>query len=215
MVEILTTLASELPGDWTVRGRGMKSMLLGEPLGWAVRWIGASKASSVRMHSGVAPAVGANVSFAMGVFGLDMSELTDGPRSLALGTPDDLGQARVFAGRAISRMNELTAARYAERAERALQVLVDGGNPTAAYLAAAPGWRVVTGDADPVEAIETIRRLRPTPSPAETPSRTSTFYDTLVTRWTSGGRQSALAVLTECRDASLVEQGYGPDSIVA
>ena len=57
-VEVLDVLQDELPGEWSLRGGGMKTMLVREPLGWAIPWIGCSKASSVRMHCGVAPATG-------------------------------------------------------------------------------------------------------------------------------------------------------------
>lgn len=209
-MEILRQLGEELPGEWSLRGRGMKSLLIGEPIGFPVRWIGGSKASSTRMHAGSAPSVNGFVSFEMGVFGLDMSQMPQGQRALDLGSPDDLDQARAFAHRALERMDDRSAERYHGFAEFALDQL-PGGDPRDPHLRFAPGWRVVFDDGDPLAAIERIRQLRPPPPE----SGLSGFFDGLADRWSTGGRDAALAFMVERRDASLVEQGYGPDSVGA
>ena len=90
----------DLPGEWSTRGGGMKAILVREPIGWAIPWIGCSKASSVRTHAGVAPALWDRLDWLMGIYGLDMADVPRGPRSIELGTDGDVDVARGFVGHA-------------------------------------------------------------------------------------------------------------------
>lgn len=208
-VEFLRTLRTELPGEWSIRGGGLKALLVREPIGWAIPWIGCSKASSVRMHAGVAPAVNAELSWLMGVYGLDMGDVSRGPRSIELGEDGDLDVARTFAGHALARIDELTLERYAEWAERSLQLL-SGPDLPSAYILMAPGWRVVNDSGDPVGAaeacIEWAHQRWPRTPEVIPPKRR--FYEELIESWKAGGRERALANLIENRDRQLAEQGY-------
>lgn len=54
----------------------------------------------MRMHAGVMPTVGVSLVRAMGRYGLDMTDVPGGPRSIEVGSAGDLAVARVFADRA-------------------------------------------------------------------------------------------------------------------
>jgi hypothetical protein len=188
----------------------MAALLVREPIGWAIPWIGASKASSVRTHAGVAPAVWRELNWLMGVYGLDMADVPRGPRSIELGEEGDLDVARTFAGHALNRFDELTPERYADLAERALQ-RIDGPELPPNRILMAPGWRVVNDSGDPVAAAEvciewSARRWGPGDESAEQDRQ---FYEGLIAAWKAGGRDQALAFLAENRDRQLAEQGYG------
>ena len=73
--EILRAIRPDLPGEWSTRGGGMKAILVREPIGWAIPWIGCSKASSARTHAGVAPALWDRLDWLMGIYGLDMADV--------------------------------------------------------------------------------------------------------------------------------------------
>ena len=212
-VEILRTLRQELPGEWSLRGGGLKTLLVREPIGWAIPWIGASKASSVRTHAGVAAALKPTLIWAMGVYGLDMTDVPRGPKSIQLGEQGDLDVARTFADHALTRFETLTPERYAEWAESSLQLL-DGPRLPDDYILMAPGWRVVNDSGDPIKAaegcIEWMHRRRRTADDAPPPG--VAFYEGLIASYTDGGRERALAYLTENRDRQLAEQGYDTPS---
>ncbi|MDF2732520.1 MAG: hypothetical protein K0S92_1153, partial [Desertimonas sp.] len=214
-VGILRTLRPELPGEWSLRGGGMKAMLMREPIGWAIPWIGCSKASSVRTHAGVAPAVWDRLNWLMGAYGLDMADVPRGPRAIELGTDGDLEVARTFVGHAIDRFEELTPARYAAWSERSLQLLAGPELPKSTYLLMAPGWRIVNDSGDPVDAAEACIdwAQRRWPQSAELVAQQRSFYEALISAYKDGGRDDALAFLTENRDRQLVEQGYDSPSI--
>lgn len=209
--EILGALRPELPGEWSLRGRGMKAMLMGEPIGWAIPWIGCSKASSVRTHAGVAPALRDQLNWLMGVYGLDMGDVRHGPKSIQLGEDGDLDVARTFVGHALARFEELTPERYAEWAERSLALLAGPELPTRDYLLMAPGWRVVNDSGDPVVAAEacTAWAEQRWPRDPDIVASKRHFFGDLVDAYKQGGREEALVFLAENRDRQLAEQGYG------
>jgi hypothetical protein len=209
-LEILRVLQAELPGEWSIRGGGLKAKLVREPIGWAIPWIGASKASSVRTHAGVAPAVWPQLSWLMNEFGLDMEDVRGGARSIELGEDGDLEVARTFAGHALTRFEELTPERYADWAERSLPMM-SGPELPLNYILMAPGWRVINDSADPVEAAEVCIEwsARRWGEGDETAVRDRRFYEGLIAAWQVGGRDDGLAFLAENRDRQLVEQGYG------
>lgn len=214
-VEILRVLREELPGDWSIRGGGLRSILIREPIGWTIPWIGASKASSVRMHAGVAPALTPHLGWLMGEYGLDMSELRDPRlRALPLGDDGDLEIARQFVVPALARIAELTPQFYARRAEYVLGVVADGGPTSSTTHLMAPGWRVINGSGDPVAAARICQdwaRWRLAGEPEYIPPYLD-FYDGLIDAWHSGGRDHALAFLTWNRDHQLAEQRYDEPS---
>lgn len=209
-MEILRILYEELPGQWSLRGGGLKSILVREPIGWAIPWIGCSKASSVRTHAGVAPALTPELRLLMGVYGLDMGDVPRGPRSIELGEDGDLEVARTFAGHALTRIDELTPDRYADWAERSLHMLLAGQEPPHTYVLMAPGWRVANDNGDPVEAAEAcitwVHRKWPK-TPAVIPPK-QRFFEGLIDTYKAGGRERALTFLTENRERQLAEQGY-------
>jgi hypothetical protein len=208
-VEILRALRTEMPGEWSLRGSGLKSLLVAEPIGWANPWFGASKASSVRMHAGVAPALVPALAWPLGVYGLDMSEAPKGLRALPLGEEGDLEVARGFAAHALQRIAELTPERYAQWAEGALRDFRDGKPPTV-DLAMAPGWRVVDESGDPVEAAHAcLDFARQHPADAGWVAPYVAFFEALIAAWEEGGRDLALKFLVDHRDRQLAEQGYG------
>jgi hypothetical protein len=208
-VEILGVLRTELPGEWSLRGGGLKALLVAEPIAWANPWIGASKASSVRMHAGVAPALAPVLAWPLGVYGIDMSEAPTGLRALPLGEEGDLDVARGFAAHAMQRIGELTPARFAEWAEAALRDFRDGKPPTA-DLAMAPGWRVVNDTGDPVDAAQACLDFAGQhPPDAGWVAPYVAFFEALIAAWEQGGRESALKFLVGHRDRQLAEQGYG------
>jgi hypothetical protein len=220
-VEILRVIRDDLPGRWTIRGRGMKTTLIREPIGWTIPWIGASKGSFGRLHAGVAPAVEQAVSWRTGPYGLDMVDVRGGPRGIDFGATDDLDVARTFVGHALVRIDELSPTALAEKGERGLQVMFDLVSPRSdmdlpsRYVMGAVGWRIVNDSGNPVEAAEQcIRYVEFQTWERATKDESIGFYRELIDVWTSGGRDESLTWLAERRDRQLAELGYGDDAIV-
>jgi len=191
----------------------MKAILVREPIGWAIPWIGCSKASSARTHAGVAPALWDRLDWLMGIYGLDMADVPRGPRSIELGEDGDVDVARGFVSHALERFEELTAQRYAELAERTLQRINEPVLPKS-FVLMAPGWRIVNDSGDPVEAAEACIdwAQRRWPQSADLVAQKRRFYEALISAYQDGGRDQALAFLTDNRDRQLAEQGYDTPS---
>ncbi len=211
--EILRAIRPDLPGEWSTRGGGMKAILVREPIGWAIPWIGCSKASSARTHAGVAPALWDRLDWLMGIYGLDMADVPRGPRSIELGEDGDVDVARGFVSHALERFEELTAQRYAELAERTLLRVNEPVLPKS-FVLMAPGWRIVNDSGDPVEAAEACIdwAQRRWPQSADLVAQKRRFYEALISAYQDGGRDQALAFLTDNRDRQLAEQGYDTPS---
>lgn len=204
-LEIAATLRDELPGRWSLRGGGQKTMIVGEPVEWAIPWFGFSKGSIGRLHCGVAPAMEPLLEWRMGRYGFDMSEVRSGPRSIDLLADDALDVARGFVfGPGIARIELLTPDYYGERAEQeAADQAAEGG-----WVLMAPGWRVINDSGSPVDvAARCIAwvQQRFAHDPAYVALHAD-FFRQLIDAWNDGGRDAALTFLVEHRDAQLREQ---------
>ena len=155
-LEIAATLRDGLPGRWSLRGGGQKTMIVGEPIEWAIPWFGFSKGSVGRLHCGVAPAIEPLLAWRMGRYGFDMSEVRGGPRSIDMLADDALDIARGFVfGPGLERIGLLTPEYYAERAE---QEAADP-EPEDGWVLMAPGSHVINDSGSPVEVGEAVHRV--------------------------------------------------------
>lgn len=169
----------------------------------------------MRMHAGVMPAVTHHLVFAMGIYGLDMADIPRGPRRIDLGADGDLAVAKTFAQQALARIEELSQEYLALRAETALSTW-DGGQKMPPFLLTAPGWRLVRGEGDPVEAARRCIDAAMTSSVLESEAKrdAAAFFETMIGLYESEGREAALTWLGELRDRNLAELGYGEDAII-
>ncbi|MGC3862913.1 hypothetical protein ACPSM1_22305 [Micromonospora chersina] len=206
---VLTELRPDLPGEWSVRGTGLGTVLVREPLDWALAWIGYS-GSPTRpvgwVAAGVQPLVTPFTSWIM-TYGIRMDEVRPGPSTVDLTADGAVEQARRFVlDTGLAKIDGWPAERLADVAERDF---AQDPRRRRTHWHQLPGWRVVNGTASPVEpATELVELCREraagtSGTGARQLAEQAAFHDGLVRAWQDGEREAALEFLTAQRDQAL------------
>lgn len=209
---ILAELRPHLPGDWSVRGTGPDTMLIREPVDWALTWIGffdSPTSSDSWVAAGVQPLVVPFTSLVM-TYGISMNEVRSGPPAIDLLADDADEHVRQFVlGAGLEKIDGWPAERLADVAERDF---AQDPRRRRTHWHQLPGWRVVNGTASPAEPAEQLvtryRELAGGSSKrgARQLLKHVEFYELLRDVWNDGGRDDALKFLVEHRDRDLVAQ---------
>jgi hypothetical protein len=207
--EILIELRPELPGDWTVRGRGLRRRLVQEPVEWTVVWI--SYGGSVRgpdgwFYAGVMPLVLPTPSFTV-EYGMRMDGVPYTPQSVDLLADNAVAVARQFFERAVPVITDWPAKRLADVAERSY---VRRAEATTTHWHELAGWRVVFGTASPVQPAAELAELYDAEAHRfkkvdEQLRRGAQYYRDLGAVYQAEGQSGALAFLEQHRLAMLAE----------
>lgn len=207
-LDLAAETARELPGQWSVRGGGLKAALVRGPFEWTLPWIGFEEDAlyshaglTGRFVAGVSPLVEHEFQWLL-TFGVRMADLGDGPREVDLEHPGAAAVLREFAIKhAIPTFDHWTVERIAERCERQTDKPLERRTPPHRWLGA-PGFRVVLGTGSPealaLDAIEFGRERQIKGMPE--------FYQSLLDAWRAGGRPAALSFLEADRDRKLAGQ---------
>ncbi|MGV9806111.1 hypothetical protein [Micromonospora chersina] len=209
---VLTELRPDLPGEWSVRGTGLGTVLVREPLDWALAWIGYS-GSPTRpvgwVAAGVQPLVSPFISWVM-TYGVRMDEVRSGPPTVDLSADEAVEQARRFVLDAgLAKLDSWPAERLADVAERDF---AQDPHRRRTHWHQLPGWRVVTGTASPVEPATQLvdlcheRAAGTSGTGARQLAEQAAFHEGLVRAWQDGDREAALAFLTAQRDQALADR---------
>ncbi|MFI7519805.1 hypothetical protein [Micromonospora globbae] len=210
--QILSELRPELPGEWSVRGGGLGTVLVREPVDWTVAWIGYA-GSPTRpegwVSAAVQPLVMPFTSWIM-TYGIRMDEAGSGPRTVDLASDAAADQTRRFVLDAgLEKIDSWPADRLAQVAERDY---AQEPRRRRTHWHQLPGWRVVTGAASPVEPATQLadlchERARGTSGKgARQLTEQAGFYERLAQAWHEGERDAALRFLAEERDRALTAQ---------
>ncbi|MGA3561798.1 hypothetical protein [Melissospora conviva] len=207
--QILADLRPELPGEWSIRGTGVGTVLMREPLGWAPAWVGYTGSPSRPagwLHAGVQPLVLPFSGWTM-TYGIRMDEVTAGPPMIDLLAETAPAETRQFVlGPGLEEIDSWPADRLAEAAER--DFARDPADRRKHWYQV-PGWRVVNDSGSPVEpATELVAKYhdlagRSSAKGARQLREDAAFYERLLARWHQGGRAEALGFLTEQREQAL------------
>lgn len=206
---VLTELRPDLPGEWSVRGTGLGTVLVREPLDWALAWIGYS-GSPTRpvgwVAAGVQPLVAPFTSWVM-TYGVRMDEVRSGPSTLDLSSDGAVEQARRFVLDAgLAKIDGWPAERLADVAERDF---AQDPSRRRTHWHQLPGWRVVNDTASPVEPATQLvelcreRAAGTSGTGARQLAEQAAFHEGLVRAWQDGEREAALEFLTAQRDQAL------------
>ncbi|WNM38078.1 hypothetical protein RMN56_23460 [Micromonospora halotolerans] len=207
--QVLSELRADLPGEWSLRGSGLDTVLAREPLGWSLAWIGWS-GSPTRpvgwVTAGVQPLVAPFTSWIM-TYGVRMDEVRSGPPTVDLSADEAVDQARRFVLDAgLEKIDKWPAERLADVAERDY---AQDPRRRRTHWHQLPGWRVVNGTASPVEPATELAELcrdraaGSSGTGARQLAEQAAFYEGLVRAWHDGERDAALGFLTAQRDQAL------------
>ncbi len=221
----------ELPGEWSLRGSGQQLCVVREPVEWTFEWFGfeGTRAGGViQLTAGVQPLIATGTFFHRS-YGMRMDEVRGGPKSLDVHADDAVDIAvGFFSGAGLEVVDQWSAERLAELAERSLERLTGLGDPATCELSSAevrsrtggywpmcPGWRAVQADGSSGEAAETViawmeRSSGGGSTDPDTAGRRTyamTFYRAIREAWGAGGRGAALAVLDLHRAATMRAAG--------
>ncbi|WP_157529702.1 hypothetical protein [Nocardia sp. NRRL S-836] len=204
--ELAKELAPSLPGRWSLRGRGELTALVQEPWDWAVRWIGFDRSSYSEegwFMAAVEPLVLDRFRWALS-YGMRMDEVRGGPLSVDLRS-DDAGQVlHDFAhNAALPVFDKWTIEKFADAADRSMQRPVEQRRQPYYWLMA-PGYRVVLDTGSPEEP---LRQIIDYINEGGKFAKALPFYEELLKRWQSGGRDEALKFLEFDRDRKIEEAG--------
>ncbi|MFC3502766.1 hypothetical protein ACFOOK_17545 [Micromonospora krabiensis] len=210
--QILTELRPDLPGQWSLRGSGLGTVLAREPVDWALAWIGYS-GSPTRpqgwVSAGVQPLVTPFTSWVM-TYGVRMDEVRSGPRTVDLLSDEAADQTRRFVlDTGLAKIESWPSERLADVAERDY---AQAPAKRRTHWHQVPGWRVVTGSASPVDPAQQLadlsqgRAAEASGKGARQLADQAAFYERLVAAWHEGERDAALRFLTEQRDHALAGQ---------
>lgn len=213
-LEVARVLRDELPGTWSVRGKGQALKIVREPVEWTLNAF--SYASTYDdegyLYSHVIPLVEPFVSWHL-TYGIRIGDAPGTPGTVNLLADNALHVAREFIlGPGLAEMSRWPSQELARWAELSLQANPEEVRDSPPDWLMAAGWRVVNGTGSPVEAVRRTmefiafdnraRRLEPRWGEAHV-----RFYEGLGSAWGSGGRERALSFMTECRSRWLSEQG--------
>ncbi|MER7892175.1 hypothetical protein ABTX15_20385 [Micromonospora sp. NPDC094482] len=210
--QILSELRPQLPGEWSIRGTGVGTTLVREPLDWSLAWIGYS-GSPTRpvgwVSAGVQPLVMPFTSWIM-TYGVRMDEVRSGPRTVDLLSDAAADQTRQFVlETGLEKIDGWPPERLADVAERDF---AQDPRKRRTHWHQLPGWRVVNGTASPVEPATQLaescqeRARAASAKGARQLSEQAAFYEGLRRSWDEGGGEAALRFLTEQRDQALAAQ---------
>jgi hypothetical protein len=207
--KLLTELRPHLPGDWSIRGAGLDTVLTREPVGWALAWIGYADSPTRAVgwvSAGVQPLVVPFTSWVM-TYGIRMDEVRSGPRTVDLLSEDAGEQVRQFVlGAGLEKLDSWPAERLADVAER--DFAQDPGRRRT-HWHQLPGWRVVNGTASPEEPAEQLvalceeRAKGASKKGGQQLREQAAFYQRLRDVWNDSGRDAALQFLEQRRDQDL------------
>lgn len=206
---VLTELRPDLPGEWSLRGTGLDTVLVREPLDWALAWVGYS-GSPTRpvgwVAAGVQPLVAPFTSWIM-TYGVRTDEVRSGPPTVDLSADEAVDQARRFVLDAgLAKIDSWPAERLADVAERDF---AQDPRRRRTHWHQLPGWRVVNGTGSPVEPATQLvelcreRAAGTSGTGARQLAEQATFHERLVRAWQDGEREAALEFLTGRRDEAL------------
>ncbi|MFE9955203.1 hypothetical protein [Micromonospora sp. NPDC005299] len=207
--QVLSELRPDLPGEWSLRGGGLDTVLAREPLDWSLAWIGWS-GSPTRpagwVAAGVQPLVAPFTSWIM-TYGIRMDEVRPGPRAVDLSSDGAVEQARRFVlDGGLKKIDGWPAERLADVAERDF---AQDPRRRRTHWHQLPGWRVVNATASPVEPATQLAELcreraaESSGTGARQLAEQAAFYEGLVRAWHDGERDAALPFLTAQRDQAL------------
>ncbi|MET7966415.1 hypothetical protein [Micromonospora sp. NPDC005305] len=207
--QILSELRRDLPGEWSIRGGGLDTVLAREPVGWSLSWIGWS-GSPTRpagwVTAGVQPLVAPFTSWIM-TYGVRMDEVGSGPPTVDLSSGEAVDQVRRFVlGAGLEKIDKWPAERLADVAERDF---AQDPRRRRTHWHQVPGWRVVNGTASPVEPATQLAELcrervaGSSGTGARQLAEQAAFHEGLLRAWQDGERDAALRFLTAQRDQAL------------
>ncbi|SBT43104.1 hypothetical protein [Micromonospora auratinigra] len=207
--QILSGLRDELPGEWALRGTGLGTLLVREPVQWALAWIGYTGSPSRPAGwalAGVQPLVLPFPELVL-THGVRMDEAASGPATVDLLSDTAAADVRGFVlDTGLPKIDDWPPDRLAEVAERDF-----AQRPPKRYTFwhELPGWRVVTDAGSPTDPATQLaelwrERARTASAKAAAPlTAHAEFYDRLRQAWDGGGRGAALEFLTGQRDEGL------------
>lgn len=201
-------LRDELPGDWSLRGKGQQTILVREPTDWLLCWVGwgkSSYSSSGWLYAAVQPLCAYFERLSLN-HGIRMDEVEGGPPSVDMTEPGAADVARAFlGGPAPATFDKWPIERLGMAAERDLPYPLDERER---YWLLAPGCRVVLDTGSPVEPAREVAKYY-----VESEDGTAdeaAYYTGLADSYESGGRAAALAYLEGRREPMLAAAGRAP-----
>ncbi|ANZ41512.1 hypothetical protein BBK82_41730 [Lentzea guizhouensis] len=204
--ELARELAPSLPGQWSLRGWGEQTVLVEEPWDWTARWIGFDRSAYSEdgwFMAAVEPLVLDRFRWALS-FGIRMDEVRGGPLSVDLWA-DNAGQVLhdFVHGAALAVLDEWTVEKFAAAADKSMQRPVEKRRAPHYWLLA-PGYRVVLDTGSPEEP---LRQVIDHINESGKFATALLFYEELLERWQTGGRDKALKFLEFDRDRKMEEAG--------
>ncbi|MQA81750.1 MAG: hypothetical protein GEV10_25300 [Streptosporangiales bacterium] len=199
-------LRTDLPGDWSLRGKGRMTKLVREPVDWRLCWVGFGKSaysSAGWLYAAVQPLCTYFGGPPMSLnYGIRMDDVEGGPSSVDLTEPGAGDVVRDFlAGPAPATFDEWPLELFGTASERNLARPRDErGTPR--FWLLAPGCRVVLDTGSPVEPAREAAayHLEWEDGTAEE----AAYYAGLADAFEAGGRDKALAYLEDRKEAMLV-----------
>lgn len=199
-VRIAKSLTSELPGEWTTGGNGIRTILVRRPIEWVLVWVGLDRVrrdDDPYLMGGLVQLVD-RFRLSAG-HGLRSDRLPEGPGQVDLTEPTAPDVVRQFiTEHVLPRVDEWTPDKLAADAEAQLAIPAEQRGRPLVYQSAA-GWRIVNDTGSPVEpASEAAAWFKRALSPAD-----ADWYNNLLQAWQDGGRPTALKYLEDQRAAAL------------
>lgn len=198
--KIVKQLANSLPGQWSVAGSGLRTLLVKQPVNWVVLWIGISRVrreDHPRLMGGITPLV-REFEHVSVTYGLTTPIRPGEPADVDLTTPDAVDVVRQFVEAVLETVASWTPERLAEKAEEQLGEAPDDRARPFTFVDAA-GWRVVLDTGNPVQPAHAAVEWFENASAPEA----AAWYRSLIAAWESGGRDAALDFLEANRAAAL------------
>lgn len=199
-VEIAEQIKDALPGQWSIRGRGLRTCVVREPIKWLFACVGCGVGSrgTTRLFACVKPLFEPGIELTL-TYGLLMDEVLNAPKTIDFTDVDAAHVAVEFAtGPAQQKINQYTMERLAEIAEMDFAASPEIRS-RGLHRLRLPGWRVILETDSPEHPAEMALAWAKDASNDEFES----YFAELLTRWRSDGRIGALTFLKEHRERAL------------
>ena len=193
---------ARLPDSWVLGGRGIRAVLVRQPVEWLLVWVGLDRVrrdDDPYLMGGIRPLL---QPFSLGYrIGLRSDERLDAPARISMSAPDAEDQVEQFVTRGLMPLVDLwTTDKFAAEAEKQFAQPPEQRERPLAYPEAA-GWRVLAGTGSPLEPARQAAQEYGSIGGADL----AAWYETFAAAWESGGRPAALALLEEQRSAALTQ----------